>query len=160
MAAENSTEATVGMPQLDFSTFSNQTFWLVLVLLCLFLMIRVLVIPRMDNILTNRRKVIEEDLIGAETLRDSAAQLRESINNEVDSARSRAAEILKKNKDKIKSDYEAGMSEASEITEKLLEDSEKRIVKMEKSADQEIEKICGKLVPEIIEKIAPELNKS
>ena len=153
MAAEKNVESTVGMPQLDFSTFSNQAFWLVVVLCCLFLLVRMLIIPRMDNILTNRRKVVEEDLIAAETVRDSAEELRKSITIEVENARIKSAETLSKAKDKIKLSYEVGMAEATVITEKLIEDSEKNIGKVQKKAEKEVENIAKLLVPEIIEKV-------
>jgi len=153
MATEKHVETTVGMPQLDFSTFSNQTFWLIIVLCCLFLLVRLLIIPRMDNILSNRRKVVEEDLIAAETFRDSAEELRKSITLEVENARIKASETISKAKDKVKLSYDSGMAEASEITEKLVEESEKNIEKMQKNAKKEVENLAKLLVPEIVKKI-------
>ena len=108
----------------------------------------------MDNILTNRRKVIEEDLIAAETFRDSAEELKKSITLEVESARIKASETISKTKEKVKLSYDSGMAEASEMTEKLVEDSEKNIGKMQKTAKKEIEKIAKLLVPEIVKKIS------
>ena len=103
MATNNTPEvSTGGMPQLDFSTFPNQAFWVIVTLTCLFVMVRLLIIPRMDNILANRRKVIEEDLIGAEKLREEAEELGKSITSEIDQSRLRASEILSKSKDKVK----------------------------------------------------------
>jgi F-type H+-transporting ATPase subunit b len=153
MAAEKTAETSVGMPQLDFSTFSNQAFWLIVVLCALFLLIRLLVIPRMDNILTNRRKVIEEDLIAAETIKDSSEKLKSSITLEIEKSKIKASDTISKAKDKIKERYTTGMAEASEITGKLIEDSEKNIEKIQKSAKKEIEKIAKVLEPEIIEQI-------
>ena len=155
MAANNSAEASSGgMPQLDFSTFPNQAFWLMITLLCLFMMVRLLIIPRMDNILANRRKVIEEDLVGAEKLRDSAEALRNSLTTEVDAARARSNENLSKNKKKIKLNHKKGMAEASEMTAKLLLDSEKLISKMQKDAVQQVNKISAEIAPEIIKKMS------
>ena len=62
MATENKVETSAGMPQLDFSNFDNQTFWLLVFLFLVFLVIRLLVMPRMEETLTNRRKIIEEDI--------------------------------------------------------------------------------------------------
>jgi F-type H+-transporting ATPase subunit b len=155
MAANNTAEASSGgMPQLDFSTFPNQAFWLVITLLCLFMMVRLLIIPRMDNILANRRKVIEEDLVGAEKFRDAAEELRNALTSEVDSARTRSNEILSKTKQKAKSNYKKGMAEASEMTEKLLVDSDKLIGKMQKDAAKQVDQISDEIVPELIEKMS------
>jgi F-type H+-transporting ATPase subunit b len=155
MATNNTAEASSGgMPQLDFSTFPNQAFWLVITLLCLFMMVRLLIIPRMDNILANRRKVIEEDLVGAEKFRDAAEELRNALTSEVDSARTRSNEILSKTKQKSKSNYKKGMSEASEMTTKLLVDSDKLIGKMQKDAAQQVDQISDEIVPELIKKMS------
>jgi F-type H+-transporting ATPase subunit b len=155
MAANNNAEASSGgMPQLDFSTFPNQIFWLVITMVCLFMMVRLLIIPRMDNILANRRKVIEEDLVGAEKFRDSAEELRNSITLEVESARQRSNEIISKSKQKSKQNRIKGMAEASEMTTKLLLDSDKVINKMRKEATKQVDKISAEIIPEIIKKMS------
>lgn len=155
MATENKAEASVGMPQLDFSTFPNQGFWLLITIVCLFLMVRFLIIPRMENILTNRRKVIEEDLVGAEKFRDSAVDLKSSITKEVDAARARANDIINKSKEKIKLARERGVKEASEMTQELLIESEKNIKQMHKDASNQVEKISNEIAPRIVEKVFP-----
>ena len=155
MVANNSAEASsVGMPQLDFNTFPNQAFWLIVTMLCLFMMVRLLIIPRMDNILANRRKVIEEDLVGAEKFRDAAEKLRESITLEVDRARTRSSEIISKNKKKAKLNQKKGLDEASEMTTKLLQDSDKVINEMRKKAAEQVDKISAEIAPEIIKKMS------
>jgi F-type H+-transporting ATPase subunit b len=155
MASNNSAEASSGgMPQLDFSTFPNQAFWLVVTMLCLFMMVRLLIIPRMDNILANRRKVIEEDLVGAEKFRDAAEELKNSISLEVDAARARATEILTKNKQKAKLTQQKAFTEAAEMTTKLLLDSDKVINKMQKDATQQVDTISSEIAPAIIKKMS------
>ena len=49
----------VGMPQLDFSTFPNQIFWLVIFCVILFAIVKLFIIPRMEDIFANRRKIID-----------------------------------------------------------------------------------------------------
>ena len=157
MASDNSMEATSsGMPQLDFSTFPNQAFWLTVTIICLFMMVRLLIIPRMDNILANRRKAIEEDLVGAEKFRENATELSKSITEEIDQARLRATDIINKSKEKIKQDRKKGLAEAQEITETLLEESNKTVEKMQKEATLKIDRISSELTPEIVNKLLPD----
>ena len=144
------------MPQLDFSTFPNQVFWLSVTIFCLLLMVRFIIIPRMDNILANRRKVIEEDLVGAEKFREAAEELEKSITQEMDQSKARANEMLAKSKEKIKQNRQKGLIEAEEMTKTLLSDSEKVIVTMQREANKKIEKISAELAPEIIKKLSPE----
>ena len=154
MAADKTLQADAGMPQLDFGTFPNQGLWLLVTLLCLFLMVRLLIIPRMDNILSNRRKVIEEDLVEAEKFRDAAKELEKSINVELESAKLKASEMISRGKEKSKADFEKSLEEANEITEKLLTDSNKKIRKMQKNAESQIDEIAAALVPEILKKVS------
>ena len=157
MASNNNAEASSGgMPQLDFSTFPNQVFWLSVTIFCLLLMVRFIIIPRMDNILANRRKVIEEDLVGAEKFREAAEELEKSITQEMDQSKARANEMLAKSKEKIKQNRQKGLIEAEEMTRTLLSDSEKVIVTMQREANKKIEKISAELAPEIINKLSPE----
>ena len=100
--ANGSEKSSVGMPQLDFSNFDNQTFWLFLFLILVFLVIRLLVMPRMEETLTNRRKIIEEDIQEAEELKDKALEVEKTLNNELEEARVKANDILRNCKDEIK----------------------------------------------------------
>ena len=155
MAAKNTSEASSGgMPQLDFTTFPNQAFWLVMTLLCLFLMVRFIIIPRMDNILANRRKVVEEDLVGAEKFREAAEELTKSITNEVDESRLRAAELIGKSKETIKLNRQKGLEEASDMVNSIVANSEQTIKKMQKDAKKQIEKISAELTSEIVTKLS------
>ncbi len=159
MAQSSSSETSSGMPQLNFDTFSNQAFWLVIVLICVFFMVKILIIPRMDNILTNRRKMIEEDLVGAENLKDQAESLRNTITNEVDDARLRATEILAKSKEKNKAALDSAIADASEMTSKLIEESEIKLRESKKNVEKNVTKIAQTLKPEIVKKIFPNNTK-
>jgi F-type H+-transporting ATPase subunit b len=160
MSTATTSESSSGMPQLNFDTFSNQAFWLIIVLVCVFFMVKILIIPRMDNILTNRRKMIEEDLVGAESLRDQANNLKNTINNEVDVARLKAQEMLLKSKEKNKITIENALSDAKEITSKLIDESEAKLADSKKNADKNVKIIADTLLTEILDKILPQKSKS
>ena len=46
------------MPQLDFSTFPNQIFWLVVTLVVIFLLLKTVALPRIGGILAERKGTI------------------------------------------------------------------------------------------------------
>ncbi|MGB1643236.1 MAG: F0F1 ATP synthase subunit B', partial [Paracoccaceae bacterium] len=57
MATNTSTAteaATPGMPQLDFSTFGNQIFWLVVTLVVIYLILSRVALPRIAGVLAER----------------------------------------------------------------------------------------------------------
>ena len=45
---------SAGMPQLDFSTYSNQIFWLVLTLIAIYLILVKVALPRVAAVLSER----------------------------------------------------------------------------------------------------------
>ncbi len=61
--------AKVGMPQLDFSTFSNQIFWLVVTLFVIYFVLSRIALPRIGEALADRAGTITNDLAEAEELK-------------------------------------------------------------------------------------------
>ena len=49
------------MPQLDISNFSSQIFWFLLCFVFLYFYLNKIIIPRIDKIILNRKKIIEDD---------------------------------------------------------------------------------------------------
>ena len=60
---------TPGMPQLDFSTWGNQIFWLVLTLIAIYLILSRVALPRIGAILAERQGTITNDIAAAEDLK-------------------------------------------------------------------------------------------
>ena len=150
MASSSENSSSVGMPQLDFSNFDNQIFWLVIFLISSFLVIRILVMPRMEETLTNRRKIIEEDIQEAEEFKDRAIEIEKNLNSEVDNAKIRANEILRKCKEEIKKNTQDAISEIDIKIEELVKKSEKNVENIKTEAKKEVEILSKKLAPEIV----------
>ena len=55
--AQEAAEAA-GMPQLDFSTFPNQIFWLVVALVVLYLLLSRMALPRIGSVIAERAGTI------------------------------------------------------------------------------------------------------
>ena len=77
--ASTSNNDTVGMPQLDFSTFPNQIFWLVVFCIVLFAIVKFFIIPRMEDIFANRRKIIDGNIAKAEEIRLRVGEIEKKI---------------------------------------------------------------------------------
>ena len=155
MASNVGKEEAVGMPQLDFSNFDNQSFWLVVFLVAVFVVIKVLVMPRMEATLTNRRKIIEEDIQEAEEFRDKAVEIEKTLNLELESARKKANEILRNAKDQIKENTIEALSDIDEKVDEMVQDSNKSIGKIKQKAGKEVQALSKKLSPEIVRAILP-----
>mgnify|MGYP001501145797 CR=1 FL=1 len=155
MANTSEKSSSVGMPQLDFSNFDNQTFWLLIFLFLVFLVIRILVMPKMEETLTNRSKIIEEDIQEAEDLRDKAVEIEKTLNDELETARIKANEILRNCKEEIKRNTQEALADIDLKIEELVEISEKNIVSLKSEASKEVKVLSKKLAPEIVKALIP-----
>tara|TARA_B100000902_G_C26967921_1_gene743804 strand:+ start:247 stop:714 length:468 start_codon:yes stop_codon:yes gene_type:complete len=155
MASTSEQSSSVGMPQLDFSNFDNQAFWLLTFLFLVFLVIRLLVMPRMEETLTNRRKIIEEGIQEAEDFRDKAVEIENSLNDEIEAARTKANEILRNCKEEIKRNTKDALADIDIKIEELAEKSEKNIVSLKFEAKKEVNALSKKLAPEIVKALIP-----
>jgi len=62
-AASKAAEASEGgLPQLDFSTFGNQIFWLLVTLIAIYLILSKLALPRIAAVLAERQGTISHDV--------------------------------------------------------------------------------------------------
>src|SRR5690606_22415070 len=80
-------EHAVGMPQLDFTTFPNQIFWLVLTLIAIYLVLNRVALPRIGAILAERQGTITNDIAAAEDLRNKAKEAEAAYDKALADAR-------------------------------------------------------------------------
>lgn len=92
------------MPQLDFSTFASQIFWLVITFATLYLVLVKKALPRLGEVMQDRRERIADDLEAAESYRQRAEALETEYLASMRDARARAQEItgeLQRESDKV-----------------------------------------------------------
>ena len=82
--------ANVGMPQLDFSTFSNQIFWLVVTLVVIYFILSRIALPRIGGALADRAGTITNDLAEAEDLKQRALEAEQAYEKALADARAEA----------------------------------------------------------------------
>lgn len=119
--------ASAGMPQLDFSTFPNQIFWLAVTLVVIFFVLRSVALPRIGATLAARKGTITGDLAAAEEMKQRAKAAEVAYNDALVSARNEAAKIIAATKAEIQADLNAAIATAdAEIAAKSAQ-SAKRI---------------------------------
>jgi len=140
-----------GMPQLEFSTFPNQIFWLAVALVIIYMILSRIALPRVASVLAERRGVITGDIAAAEDLRRKAEDAEAAYNRALADARAEAARIVAEAKAEIQADLDAAMESAdAEIAAKVA-DSEKEIVGIRASAFGNVETIARSVAAEIVE---------
>ena len=152
--ASNSNNGAVGMPQLDFSTFPNQIFWLAIFCVVLFAIVKFFIIPRMEDIFANRRKIIDGNISKAEEIRLRVGEIEKQIEEELRKAKSQCDEIMNASGNNIKEQIAHALEDSKIATSQLISEAEGRIKKLRDGSETAIEKISEELASEIIKKIS------
>lgn len=82
------------MPQFDPSTFTSQLFWLIISFSILYIIVSKFGIPRLNDILEQRQRVINDDLNYAENLNAEARQTLEEYNQTIEEAKQQASHTI------------------------------------------------------------------
>ena len=152
--ASNSDSNAVGMPQLDFSTFPNQIFWLVVFCVVLFAIVKFFIIPRMEDIFANRRKIIDGNIAKAEEIRLRVSEIEKQIEEELQKARAQCDEIMNTSGNNIKEQMSLALEDSKIATTQLINEAEGRLKELRDGSEAAIEKISEELASEIISKIS------
>ena len=152
--ASTSNNDTVGMPQLDFSTFPNQIFWLVVFCIVLFAIVKFFIIPRMEDIFANRRKIIDGNIAKAEEIRLRVDEIEKQIEEELKKTKLQCDEIMSTSGNNIKEQMTLALEDSRIATSQLINEAEGRLKELREGSDKAIEKISEELATEIIKKIS------
>ena len=141
---------TVGMPQLDVTTFSNQIFWLVITLLVIYFVLSRIALPRIASVLAERQGTITNDLAAAEDLKVKAVEAEEAYNKALADARTEAHAIVAQAKAEMKAELDVAIEKAdAEIAAKAAE-SEKAIAEIRAGALESVKEVAGDTAKELV----------
>ncbi len=152
MATEATAEAgkAVGMPQLDFSTWPNQIFWLLVTLVVIYFVLSKIALPRIGAVLADRKSTITNDLAAAEELKQKAVAAEKAYNDALANARTEAAKIVAQAKAEIQKDLDAATARAdAEIAAKAAE-SEKTIAAIRDGAAAAVAEVAKDVAGELV----------
>ncbi|MCY4462365.1 MAG: F0F1 ATP synthase subunit B' [Albidovulum sp.] len=144
-----------GIPQLDFSTFPNQIFWLVVALFVLFIVVKRVAIPRIGGILEQRAARMKADLQQAEELSTQAAKLEEESRRRMAEAKAEAEKTGAAAREEIRQMTEAAMEEASRKIAGMASVAEARIDEIRRNAQEGIVEIAQEAAYEIVSAMLP-----
>ena len=148
-------EHAVGMPQLDFSTFPNQIFWLVITLVVIFFILNRIVIPRIASVLADRHDTIQRDLEKAEELKQKAVEAEEAYNKALADARIAASEIVAGAKADIQKQLDKAIAKAdAEIAAKAAE-GEVKIKEIRDNAMKAVKVVAADTAAAIVDTVMP-----
>nr|WP_106206567.1 F0F1 ATP synthase subunit B' [Aliiruegeria haliotis] len=147
-AAHAASEA--GMPQLDFSTFPNQIFWLIVTILAIYYILSKIALPRIASVLAERNGTITNDIAAAEELKLKAVEAEKAYEKALAEARFEAQKIATETRAVIKEELDVATAKAdAEIAAKAAESSA-RIAEIRDSAMASVEAVAKDTATEIV----------
>ena len=149
-AAYGAEAASGGMPQLDFATFPNQIFWLVVTLVVIYLVLSRMALPRIAAVLAERQGSITNDLAAAEDLKRQVAEAEDAYTKALADARVEAQEIIAATRAEITENLAEATAQAdAQISAKAAE-SEARIGEIRAGALKSVEEVSRDTAAELV----------
>lgn len=145
----------IGMPQLDFTTFPSQIFWLLVALTALYFILTRLALPRIVGAIEERHDAIEDDLDRASEFRRRAEQAEAAYEKALAEAKARAQEIAAQARAETQAELDKAIAKAdAEIAARTAE-SETRIAEIRDSAMASVEAVASEVAGALVESFLP-----
>ena len=159
-AAAQGMDGGSGLPQLDFSTFPNQIFWLIVTLIAIYYILTRIALPRIASVLAERTGSITNDLAAAEDFKAKAAEAEKAYEKALADARAEAQEIIAEAKAEIQADVDAAMRRAdAQIAEKTAE-SEKAIAEIRANAAESVHEVARETAGAVLAALGAEADEA
>lgn len=141
------------MPQLDFSIFPSQFFWLcVSFFLMLFIMSK-FIIPKTAEMINLRKAKIDADLAAAEELKQKVEKTLEKYNQALKKASDEANASLQKTREELNTTIERRQQELAQELNAEIAAGEKKIAAAKQKALGNVEAMVAELTPLVLKKI-------
>jgi len=142
------------MPQLDFSTFLPQIFWLFISLSFLYIVLSRYALPRVSDVIEERKDIIAQDIDSAKEYSAESEKATEELNLKLSEAKVSSQNLINKSLQDIKEDNEIKKSSLiKEINNEILE-AEGEIKEKKEIALAEISSISESLAIEMLENLS------
>ncbi len=144
-------DAGVGLPQLDFSTFPNQIFWLLVTLVVIYLILSRVALPRIASVLAERQDTITNDIAAAEELKLKAEEAEAAYDKALADARAEAQRIIGEAKAEMQADLDLASQKADAEIAAQLAESEGKIAEIRDGAIAAIRDVSKDTAGEIVQ---------
>lgn len=144
---------TGGLPQLNSHHFLPQLFWLAVTFVTLLFVMSKIALPRVGEVLEERRDRIKRDLDAAARLKAETDKALADYEKALTDARSSASGIAKDTREKLASETETERHRVDEQIAAKLREAEKRIAATKSKATSAIGDIATDTARAVVEKL-------
>ena len=141
---------SAGMPQLDFATFGNQIFWLLVALALIYFTLSRVALPRIGRILGDRQGLMTADLAAAEDFKRKAREAEAAYEKALADARAEANKIVAANKAEIDAELKGAIARADAEIAARTQESERRIAEIRQSAASDARTVARDVAADLV----------
>jgi F-type H+-transporting ATPase subunit b len=141
------------MPQLDFSVFPSQFFWLLVNFLLMLFIMSKFIIPKTAEMINLRKEKIDGDLEKAAEIKKKVEEMVEKYNEALKNANLKANISLQKTKDELNETIIRRQEDLSAKINAEIEAGEEKIANSKIKALQKIEETSAELAIDVLEKL-------
>ena len=145
-----------GLPQMDVTTYSSQLFWLGLTFLFLYGLLSRMVLPRIGQVLEERRDRIASDLDKASVLQRESEEALQAYENELTEARAKAHSLGQETRDRLAEDADAKKATLEAKLSKKLSEAEVKIKETKDKALTSIREVANETSAAVITQLLGE----
>lgn len=144
---------TGGLPQLNSHHFLPQLFWLAVTFVTLLFVMSKIALPRVGEVLEERRDRIKRDLDAAARLKAETDKALADYEKALSDARTNASGIAKETRERLASETETERHRVDEQIAAKLREAEKRIAGTKSKATSAIGDIATDTARAVVEKL-------
>ena len=142
------------MPQLDFSTFLPQIFWLFISLSFLYIVLSRYALPRVSDVIDERKDIIAKYIDSAKEYSEESEKAIEELNLKLSEAKTSSQNLINKSIQDIKEDSEIKKSSLIKEINNQISEAEGEIKEKKETALAEISSISESLAIEMLESLS------
>lgn len=146
--------AAAGLPQLDFSTWSSQIFWLVITFAALYFLLSKFILPALSAGITERSDRIADDLDAAARMQREAEQAEADFDRALADARAKAHNIGATTRASVETEIAAEVEAADADLARQQAAAETRIAGIRAKAMENVDGIATDATREILSALA------
>lgn len=145
-----------GLPQMDVSTYPSQLFWLALTFLFLYVMMSRIVLPRIGQVIEERRDRIAADLDRAAELKEQSEAALAEYETALAEARAKAQKLAQETRDRLAEEADAEKTALEAELAKKLEAAEAKIAETKEKALASIRDVANDTAAAVVSRILGE----
>lgn len=142
-----------GLPQLNFTTYPSQIFWLFIAFTILYFIFSKKTLPEISSTIENRREQVEGDMDNATKLKEEAEEVQTAYEDILAEARKKSADEFTKAEEKIKKVTNKKLEAFKELSNEKTAETEQVVEKAKQDAIGDMHSIAAEVASTAAEKI-------